>query len=139
MSLSAQSTQHGFLVNVYTVWFFPPPTLNEKHTVLFGPSPDFSVKELLTEGGGMWEVALRNITSKATHSEYWLLFYFIWMKGNIFKPVWATYESMACTREISLVHAGVSVMFLLRELHLHEALEQRHLLPVQFLLVPEPE
>lgn len=34
----------------------------------------------------MWEVALSNITSKATtYSEYWLLFYFIWMKSNIFK------------------------------------------------------
>jgi len=43
--------------------------------------------ELLTKGEGMWEVALSNITSKATYSEYWLLYYFIWMKSSTFKSV----------------------------------------------------
>lgn len=58
-----------------------------KNTVWLGPPPDFSVMELLTEGGSLWEVAVSNITSKATYSKYWLFFYFIWMKSSIFKSV----------------------------------------------------
>lgn len=71
----------------------------------------------------MWEVALSNITSKATYSGCWLLFYFIWMKSNIFKSVGATYESVAYTRKISLVHAGLDVIFFLQWLHLHTVIQ----------------